>query len=124
MDEPMQFCYSLMYYAQNRACFYCSKLMENGSHTPERRHGYTRDHVLPRSLGYGTIGNIVLCCDKCNRKKGKELPNHNEIERCVQLWNRIKGGPIPELLEFMDTQRLLNTIEKWCGKRVVFPVPI
>jgi hypothetical protein len=45
-------------------CFYCG--------APEAR---TVDHVIPSSLGgSNTIGNKVLCCERCNNIKGSLLP--------------------------------------------------
>lgn len=49
-------------------CQYCGKLLKN----PKER---TIDHVIPKSRGGKTIwSNVVLCCKKCNLKKGDKTP--------------------------------------------------
>ncbi len=49
-------------------CQYCGKSVKN----PKDR---TIDHVLPRSRGGKTTwDNVVLCCRKCNLKKGDRTP--------------------------------------------------
>ncbi len=49
-------------------CQYCGKSVKN----PKDR---TIDHILPRSRGGKTTwDNVVLCCRKCNLKKGDRTP--------------------------------------------------
>ncbi len=49
-------------------CQYCGKLLKN----PKDR---TIDHVIPKSRGGKTVWtNVVLCCKKCNLKKGNRTP--------------------------------------------------
>ncbi|MFN3504679.1 MAG: HNH endonuclease [Caldimicrobium sp.] len=49
-------------------CQYCGKLLKN----PKER---TIDHVIPKSRGGKTVwSNVVLCCKKCNLKKGDRTP--------------------------------------------------
>lgn len=49
-------------------CQYCGKLLKNAK---ER----TIDHVIPKSRGGKTVwSNVVLCCKKCNLKKGDRTP--------------------------------------------------
>lgn len=39
-------------------------------------HGFTYDHVIPRSKGGSTQWtNIVTCCRACNHRKGDRSPN-------------------------------------------------
>lgn len=46
---------------KNKICRYC------GDYSPK----LTRDHVKPKSYGYSLkSGNMILCCEKCNRDKG------------------------------------------------------
>lgn len=47
-------------------CQYCDKRLTLGS--------CTIDHVMPKSRGGGhSWGNVVLCCSKCNQRKGSRL---------------------------------------------------
>ena len=49
-------------------CQYCGKLLKS----PKDR---TIDHVIPKSRGGKTVWtNVVLCCKKCNLKKGDRTP--------------------------------------------------
>jgi len=49
-------------------CQYCGKLLKN----PKER---TIDHIIPKSRGGKTVWtNVVLCCKKCNLKKGNRTP--------------------------------------------------
>lgn len=49
-------------------CQYCGKILKN----PKER---TIDHIIPKSKGGKTIWtNVVLCCKKCNIKKGDKTP--------------------------------------------------
>jgi len=49
-------------------CQYCGKLLKN----PKDR---TIDHIVPKSRGGKTVWtNVVLCCKKCNLKKGDRTP--------------------------------------------------
>lgn len=49
-------------------CQYCGRVLKN----PKER---TIDHVIPKSRGGKTVWtNVVLCCKKCNLKKGNRTP--------------------------------------------------
>ncbi|AIH03762.1 MULTISPECIES: HNH endonuclease [Thermodesulfobacterium] len=49
-------------------CQYCGKFLKN----PKDR---TIDHIIPKSRGGKTVWtNVVLCCKKCNLKKGNKTP--------------------------------------------------
>ena len=49
-------------------CQYCGKQLKN----PKER---TIDHIIPKSRGGKTVWtNVVLCCKKCNLKKGDRTP--------------------------------------------------
>ena len=49
-------------------CQYCGKLLKNSKDR-------TIDHIIPKSRGGKTIWtNVVLCCKKCNLKKGNKTP--------------------------------------------------
>lgn len=51
----------------NNTCQYCGRKLP--------KHELTIDHVIPRSRGGKTTWeNVVLCCIRCNRKKGGRTP--------------------------------------------------
>ncbi|RUM89323.1 MAG: HNH endonuclease [Thermodesulfatator sp.] len=57
-----------LYMRDNYTCQYCGKSVKN----PKDR---TIDHVVPRSRGGKTVWtNVVLCCRKCNLRKGDRTP--------------------------------------------------
>ncbi|MBX6423587.1 HNH endonuclease [Thermosulfurimonas sp. F29] len=57
-----------LFMRDNYTCQYCGKSVRN----PRDR---TIDHVIPRSRGGKTVWtNVVLCCRKCNLKKGDRTP--------------------------------------------------
>lgn len=50
---------------QNNKCYFCNQYLSFDK--------ATLDHLLPRSLGGNT--SCVVCCQKCNKKKGSKLIN-------------------------------------------------
>jgi len=54
-----------------------------------RHNGYTIDHLFPRMLGFGLVGNAVLACRKCNEKKSDRSPTISEIVKAWELYNKI-----------------------------------
>lgn len=61
---------------QNDRCHYCKIQMtdapKGGTHEPTTR---TKDHVIPRIRGGPhDVSNMVLCCFKCNCRKGFKTP--------------------------------------------------
>lgn len=61
-------------------CFYCdSPTFRMGPVNPHPQK-YTRDHLIPRRLRGGVIGEFqhenwtVTCCQKCNIEKGAKSP--------------------------------------------------
>jgi len=59
-------------------CQYCGKLLNN----PKDR---TIDHVIPKSKGGKTVwSNVVLCCKKCNLKKGDRTPEEAGLKPLKQ----------------------------------------
>lgn len=64
-------------------CQYCGKSVKN----PKDR---TIDHVIPRSRGGKTVwDNVVLCCRKCNLRKGDRTPE----EAGMKLLKKPKAPP-------------------------------
>lgn len=80
---------TLLYSYQDCKCFYCNKFlrfMNFNPENPDRAEGFTIDHLMPKSLGYGLAGNAVLACRKCNEKKNNRLPTIDEVRRANQLY--------------------------------------
>lgn len=48
-----------------KRCAYCKNTFS--------RRTLTEDHVIPKCLGSGRIGNIVLACEPCNKEKGNKI---------------------------------------------------
>lgn len=63
-----------IYQAHNGLCAYCGGKV-NGRFEPLAPHGF--DHVVPYSKGgKHTASNLVVCCRRCNLRKGS---NHPEL---------------------------------------------
>lgn len=62
-----------LYNQQCGKCFYCQKdmqLFRNTRRFPLPDNFATKDHVLPKSLGWtGEIENLVAACAKCNSNR-------------------------------------------------------
>jgi 5-methylcytosine-specific restriction endonuclease McrA len=54
----------------NYICQYCGK-----------KGNLTIDHIIPRSKGGEDVwGNVVVCCIRCNNKKGDRLPEEEGMK--------------------------------------------
>lgn len=77
---------------QSGGCFHCAgwmdplprRSMPNGA--VENPNGYTREHLVPRSKGGVTVGNIVLAHFSCNTCKGDRMPTEQELARLRKLY--------------------------------------
>lgn len=56
------------------------------------RTGFTRDHLLPRSRGFGIEGNVVLACRRCNELKENRWPTLKEMVKAWELYQQM-GRP-------------------------------
>lgn len=119
-DTRPQFSYELLMRLQLHSCFYCNKKLDSIGHCQKTaKNGYTRDHFFSQAMGNRMIlGNLVLSCAKCNRRKGSSLPGPDEVKRYHILWSQIKGGPALDLSEFFAIQRLIDITIKLIGYRV------
>ncbi len=73
-------------------CAYCGRALRDKDKTLE--------HILPQSAGGKTIeGNIVICCEKCNNKKGNMDINSFLASSEARLWH------FQNYLNLIDIQR-------------------
>lgn len=84
----------------------------------KNKNGYTRDHFFPKSWGHTLLGNTVLCCSKCNRKKNDDCPTRKEVLSYYRLWSQFKEGPSMDLSDFIETQNYIDKLFKLVGPRV------
>jgi len=70
--------------AQGGNCFLCGRPMTKKPF-PLHPNGFTRDHLWPSSLGGGSVRNIVLAHDSCNREKDNRPATFEEAERYRQM---------------------------------------
>lgn len=59
-----------------KRCAYC--------HNAFSRRALTEDHVIPKCLGSGKLGNIVLSCEPCNKDKADKflsIANLQQMEK-------------------------------------------
>lgn len=68
--RPPSDVYSL-FTRQRGRCWYCRRPMSLGGADSSAA---TRDHVIPRSRGGKTAGNVVAACYACNQRKRAMLP--------------------------------------------------
>lgn len=65
-------------WAQGGVCFYCNK--------PLTKRDATRDHLVPRCRGGWLDFNKVMCCFRCNTKKGDRMPTEAELAKARDLY--------------------------------------
>ena len=58
-----------LYQSSGGICYYCLAIVPNPRFSPSDPRGF--DHVCSRAKGgMHTISNMVVCCRKCNERKG------------------------------------------------------
>lgn len=77
-----------LFRAQHGRCAYCDRPFDYGK--------LTRDHVMPKSRGYGKRMNIVLVCWGCNARKANRLPTPDELDRARKVYATL-GKPAFEI---------------------------
>lgn len=76
-DRSVRFSRDAIYARDSGRCQYC--------HTHVPRDEYTYDHVKPRKLGGRTEWtNVVVCCFKCNQRKGARTPQQAGMNLLVR----------------------------------------
>lgn len=81
-----------LYIAQRGLCFHCGKpMLPTVCRKDGQTHdaGWTREHVVPKSLGGRNDKNIVLAHLGCNMRRGADHPTPEMIERAREIWNRV-----------------------------------
>lgn len=49
------------------------------------------DHFVPRSVSRGRVSpfyNVVLACRWCNSRAGSDMPDEDEVERFIRLYEQ------------------------------------
>lgn len=66
----------------NRICTYCHREQLT-------QENWSCDHRTPLSRGgASTLGNLVVCCRKCNTAKANLLEEeYRELRKCMRLWS-------------------------------------
>lgn len=91
---------------QHGRCFHCGELMlRGGAQQHDKRHGWSREHIIPKSLAPGLHGNTVLAHVGCNAARADRLPTVEEVARAldilVQLEERFRAQPPSLCSEFL-----------------------
>jgi 5-methylcytosine-specific restriction endonuclease McrA len=74
-----------------KLCFYCNVEMipRKPGQTNICDLAMTIDHVVPLSKGGSNkLENLVLCCNKCNRKKNDSFPSAKEFAKLITTYNQ------------------------------------
>lgn len=106
------FSYARLFALQHGRCFYCHTVLDNFPYANKnkRRHGWTKDHFLPKCLGYGLTGNVVLACKTCNARKGDSIPHPTLFVKMVLIRSHFVDGVLPEILDYLETDRLIQLL--------------
>jgi CRISPR/Cas system Type II protein with McrA/HNH and RuvC-like nuclease domain len=79
----------LFYQMQKGLCFYCGRPM---SHDDDgKKSKVSKDHLFPRSHGFGLGGNFVYAHVKCNNRKQDRYPTPAEIVRFCEMYRQRAG---------------------------------
>lgn len=86
-----------IYLRDNHTCRYCGKANST----------LTIDHVIPRSRGgQDTWENMVVCCSRCNCKKGNQT--------LAEAGMKLAGSPYrPSSTLYLQITRLANVPQSW-----------
>lgn len=94
-----------IYYRDNGKCGYCEKKI--------KLNEMTIDHIIPRYYGGKHIWeNVVVCCDRCNNKKGnKRLEDIEFMDLRTKIYAPSMASLINEskrFLEELDYNKLVS----------------
>ncbi len=83
-----------LFIRDNFTCQYCGRSVRSAKDR-------TIDHIIPKSRGGKTVwGNVVLCCRKCNLKKGDRTPEEAGMKLLKRptapKWQQILLEEFPE----------------------------
>lgn len=86
-EKKLSFSKKLLIIRDENTCQYCGKKLSKNTRSI--------DHVIPKSRGGKTVWtNVVLCCKKCNMKKGGRTPE----EAGMKL---LKKPKVPTIIEIL-----------------------
>lgn len=91
-------------------CIYCLRLTKKGG-------GYTRDHIIAKSLGGKDKGNIAHCCFDCNQiKSNKTLEEFlSFVQGCIDNNEMPRDGYNKCILGVIRKRIKAIILEKACG---------
>ena len=72
---------NLLHRALGRRCYLC------GNHL--NMNDMTKDHVFPKSLGFGLSNNMMPAHQHCNADKENRVPCTTEIELAIKTYDAI-----------------------------------
>lgn len=105
----IKFCRSSIYERDNGQCQYCLKNLT--------KQDATLDHIIPKSRGgKNNWNNVVLCCKKCNDKKGSRTPQEADMSLISRpkkpAWVAVKFGKARTIRERDDWKKFTGSVEK------------
>lgn len=89
----------------NAGCYYCEREFGSMPVTGDFVLIKTKDHILPKSLGYGDFGNIVYSCQYCNNWKANYTLNSfaKKVNAAIELKSSNYKGYTNEQLHVILT---------------------
>lgn len=94
-----------IFFRDMQKCYYCHKSL--------KIQQITLDHYLPKSLG-GTDDyfNLVTCCKRCNKYKGRTIPVDVEEVHMKFLIQAIIDGKITTSIKNVKSNSLIQLINR------------
>jgi len=70
-----------LYLGANKRCYICGESLNLAEST--------RDHIYPKSLGYGIKHNVMLAHQNCNTLKADRIPTIAELTQVLEAYDRM-----------------------------------
>jgi len=90
-----------IYIRDLQKCYYCNK--------PLKLSQTTLDHYFPKALG-GTdeYFNLVTCCKRCNKIKGRNIPNDLAFVQLDLLNKAVNHSKIISIIQNVNQKNIIN----------------